>query len=269
MANNAELGKTFLEQVFGKLPEGAQAKARELLSSPEMQAAYETVGSRVSPLDEERRRLETLQNQLNTREQKLNDWHGRLDGWAKDKETQYAERERKLNEREANPNPNANAAPNGTTPPGNQPGGTMTRDDIANVVSEIVAPREGAFVQYVADATNFSAFHLKNFNETLDVAAIVKHPDIGKIGFRGVYEQLHKEKLDQMHAAADKAKEDAIRADERAKVLAGAHTTELPYPVGEGSPLDALNLEPGKRPTGDPVAATRMYEQLVASGGRA
>lgn len=261
MAGNAELGKTFLEEVFGKLPDALRGKASELLSSPEMQAAYESVGSRVSPLDGERQRLTALKNQLDTREQKLNDWHGRLDGWSRDKGTEFAERERKLAEREANPNPNPQNPPGQNT--GTPSGGTMTAEELNKTLNDFVAPREAAVVQYVADATNFSAFHLKHFNETLDVGEIVKHPDIGKIGFKGVYEQLHKAKLDDMQAKAKEAERAALK-DELRKELLGEKPVDMPYPIGEGSPLDVLALDPAKRPTGDPVAAARMYESLVA-----
>lgn len=141
----------------------------------------------------------------------------------------------------------------------------MTREQLSKTISDFVAPREAAFVQYVADATNFSAFHLKHFHEALDVAAIVSHPEIGQRGFRGVYELLNKEKLDKLQADA-KAAERAALKDEVRKEILGEQRPDMPYPIADGSPLDALALTADKRPSGDPAAAARLYEQLVAGG---
>lgn len=256
MAGNADLGKTFLTEVFGKLPDALRANAEALLSSPEAQAALETVGSRVSPLDEERQRLNSLKTQLDGTSAKLTAWRGNLETWAKGKEDEFTEREKKITER------GPGGAPAGDLPPA---GDGVTKESLGKTISEFVAPREAAFVQYVADATNFSTFHLKHFNEPLDVSAIVRHPEIGNLGFRGVYEQLHKEKLDKMQSDAKLAERAAIK-DEVRKELIGERPVDMPYPIAEGSPLDALAVPADKRPSGDPAAAARMYEQLVATG---
>lgn len=255
--NNAELGKTFLEELKGKLPDSLKGNLDAVLSSPEAQAALETVGSRVSPLDEERQRLNSLKTQLDGTSVKLTTWRGNLDTWAKTKEDEFTERERKIAEREAG------RVTAGDPPPAGA-GDGVTKENLAKTIGEFVAPREAAFVQYVADATNFSTFHLKHFNEPLDVATIVRHPDIGTLGFRGVYETLHKEKLDKMQADAKAAERLAIK-DEVRKELIGERPVDMPYPIAEGSPLDALTLAADKRPSGDPAAAARMYEQLVGA----
>lgn len=139
----------------------------------------------------------------------------------------------------------------------------MTETQIAEIVGKILAPREAAYVTYVADATKFSIFHLQNFKETLDVNALVQHPRIGELGVKGVYELVHKDKIDAMTAATAKAAEEAIRADERQKIATSA-PVDMPYPIGEGSPLDVLTMDPATRPKGDPAAAARMYDQLVS-----
>ena len=64
---------------------------------------------------------------------------------------------------------------------------------------------------------------------------------------------------------AEAAKRAALKEEVR-KELLGEQRPDMPYPIADGSPLDALALAADKRPTGDPVTATRMYEQLVASG---
>jgi len=143
----------------------------------------------------------------------------------------------------------------------------MTKEDVAKIVAETLAPREGAYVQYVSDAVQFADFHRQNFKETLNVNDLVRHPQIGELGVRGVYELVHKDKLEKMRADAVTAREEEIRADERRKI-ASTGPVDMPYPMGgEGSPLDALSLDPAARPKGDPAAAARMYDQLVS--GRA
>lgn len=269
MAGNAELGKQFLEDVFGQLPESLRGRASELLSSPEAQAALERVGSRVSPLDDERQQLTVLKTQLDTRDQQLTEWHGKLNGWATSREKEFAERDKALKAREANPNPqNPQHRAHEEQPPTRGTETTMTKEEIAKHVADFVAPREGAFVDYVAKATNYSAFHLKNFNEPLDVDAIVRHPDIAKLGFQGVYEHLHQDKLADMKQKAKVAEREALK-DELRKELQQQTPVDMPYPLGEGSPLDALLMDTDKRPKGDPVAAARMYESLVNAGAGA
>lgn len=265
MAGKTELGKAFLEEVFGKLPDSLRSQASTILSSPEAAAALETVGSRVSPLDEERTQLHELRTSLETKETRLTDWHRRLDGWRAEKETDYTTREQKLQEREA-----ARAAGTDTQPPtATVPaaGGPVTKEEIAKIVGDIIAPREGAYVQYVSDAVQFADFHRQNFKETLNVNELVQHPKIGELGVRGVYELVHKEKLEKMRTDAVTAREEEIRADERRKIASTA-PVDMPYPMGgEGSPLDVLTMDPATRPKGDPAAAARMYDQLVS--GRA
>lgn len=262
MAGKADLGKTFLEELKGKLPDALHAHVDSILSSPEAQAALDVVGSRVSPLDEERQRLHELQTTLSTKETRLNDWHQRLDGWRVKQETDYAAREEQLRAKEAG---------GGNTPPGDLPpkttptGDSMTKAEIEKMVGDYLAPREAGYVQYVADAARFSTFHLQHFKEPLDVTALVRHPQIGELGFQRVYELVHKDKIDAMNAAKVAADRDALKEELRKELLT-ERPVDMPYPVGDGSPLDALNLDPAKRPTGDPAAAARMYDSLVSAG---
>lgn len=262
MATKAELGKQFLDELVGKLPAGSQDALRTALSSPEATAALELAGSRLSPLDEERQRLDEQRRQLDDRGKKLDDWHNRLGKWKTDTEASFVERDKKLSEREAGGGGGGNP-PSNQPPANNNAGAGVTKEDIAKVVEDLILPREAGYVTYVADATRLAVTHLQQFKETLDVAGIVKHPKIAELGFEGVYNLVHKEKLDKLAVEREKAREDAIRADERAKIAAAA-PVDMPYPIGEGSPLDALALDPAKRPTGDPAAAAREYERLVA-----
>jgi hypothetical protein len=263
MAGKAELGKQFLDELKGKLPDSLRGNLDSILSSPEALAALEIVGSRVSPLDEERQRLQELATRLETTESRLTDWKGRLETWKTGKETELTEREHKLREREANrPTPNDPPADGGNR----TDGANMTKEDVAKLVGEVLAPREAGYIAYVADAVRFSTFHQQHFKEILDVNTLVRHPQIGELGVKGVYELLHKDKLDKMNLDAEKAKEEAIRADERAKIRTEA-PVDMPYPLGDGSPLDVLTMDPAQRPKGDPAAAARMYDQLVS--GRA
>lgn len=265
MAGKAELGKTFLEEVLGKLPDALRSQASTILSSPEAQAALEHAGSRVSPIDEDRTRLNELRTTLETKEQRLTDWHTRLDGWKTTKETEFTTREEALRVRENGGGGNHAGDP----PPTNnqpKPGDSMTKQEVATLVGEILAPREAGYVQYVADAARFSTFHLQHFKETLDVAALVRHPQIGELGIKGVYELVHKDKIDAMNTAKVAADRESLKNELR-KELVSEMPADIPYPIGEGSPLDVLSLDPAARPKGDPAAAARMYDQLVS--GRA
>lgn len=257
MAGKAELGKAFLDELVAKLPADKQEALRTTLSSPEAVAALEHAGSRLSPLDEERQRLDETRTRLTSHEQRLTDWQGRLGAWKTDTEKALGEREQQISTREA-----------GGGPPANQQlpanGSTVTKEEVAKLIQDIVAPREAGYVAYVADATRFASFHQLQFKEPLDVSAIVRNPKIGELGFEGVYREMHKEKLDKYAAdqvAADRAK----LKDELRRELVSESPVDMPYPLGEGSPLDVLSMDPAQRPKGDPATAARMYEQAVAA----
>lgn len=260
MAEKATLGKQFLEELAGKLPEALRGNLTTIISSPEAQAALDHVGSRVSPLDEDRQRLTEQRQALEARETRLNTWHGQLDGWRKTKEDEFTERERKLSTREGGGNGTGDPPPR----TGDSTGASMTKEEIQRTVLDALGQREAGYIQYVADATRFAAFHLQNFKEPLDVLSLVRHEKIGELGIRGVYELVHKDKLDKMTADAAKAAEDAIRADERSKMTRES-PVDMPYPIGEGSPLDVLTMDAATRPKGDPATAAKMYDDLVRS----
>lgn len=261
MATKAELGKSFLDELVGKLPADKQDSVRTILSSPEAAAALEHAGSRLSPLEGERARLEQQQTQLANQEARLTRWHEDLATWKKNTEADFVDRDKKLTEREAGGGRTPPAAPEPGAPKG------VTPEEISDAIGKVLAQREPAYVKYVADVSRIGAQHQLQFKEVLDVDALIRHPKIGELGFEGVYREVHAEKLQKLEADRKVAEREQIRAEERAKILAEA-PVDMPYPIAsEGSPLDVLSLDPTKRPAGDPASAAREYERLVAAGG--
>jgi hypothetical protein len=202
-----ELGQQFIDEILGKLPEGQRAEAQKILTSPDAAAALEHAGSRLQLVNE----AATRKTALDQQQTKLEDWHKRLDGWAQVKETEFTAREKKLAEGHPNPNPNPNAPPTNTPATGT----SLTAEQIAQTVAETLAAREPAYVGLLTEATGLASFHLRNFKEDLDVQQLVSHADAPKIGVKGVYKLLYKDRLDKLDADAKKAAEDTIRSDER------------------------------------------------------
>jgi len=138
----------------------------------------------------------------------------------------------------------------------------MTKEEVQATVLEALGQREAGYIKYVADATRFAAFHLQNFKEPLDVLSLVRHEKIGELGVEGVYALVHKEKLDKLRTDAAAAERENLKNELR-KELQTETPVDMPYPIGEGSPLDVLTMDQATRPKGDPATAARMYDDLV------
>jgi hypothetical protein len=254
-----ELGERFVQELLSKLPEAARAGALTALTSPDATAALEFAGSRMQLVNDAAERQAALEQ----KETRLTAWHGQLDTWRRNKEAEFTQREAELGTRKP--------TDGGNQPPaGGAPEGTMTAEQIADITEKVLAAREPAYVAYVAEATQLGAFHLRNFNQELDVMSLIQHPKVRELGLKGVYELVHQEQLTKLKADQAAAERNKLETEIRTKVEQEfrdkAAGTELPYPLGEGSPLDFLSMPADKRPTGDPAAAARAYEQLVTSG---
>ena len=254
-----ELGQQFLEELLSKLPETARAAVRDTLTSADATAALEFAGSRLQLVNEATER----QTALEQKEARLSAWHGKLDAWRKDKEAEFTRKEAELGRTRLAGDPPADPNAGG--------GGNVTAEQIAEITEKILATREPAYVTYVAEATELGASHLQNFRTPLNVIELIQHPQVRDLGLKGVYELVHKDALTKLRADTDAAARTKLEQEIREKVTQELRDqqagTVLPYPIGEGSPLDFLGLPTDQRPKGDPAAAARAYETLVASGG--
>jgi hypothetical protein len=226
------------------------------------------LGARSAQLQDLTRRS----TELDTERARLNRWKGDLETWVRDTEADFAERERKLGHGGDDDPPPGGKPPkpgdaNPPTPNGN---GGITREDVQALLGDSLRRVEQPFIQYVADAATYATRHLKDFGEGLDVGAIVSHPKIADLGFSGVYNLVHQDKIEAKAKKEAEAVREAIRKEEREKLLKEMTPVgggpEPPYPIG--SPLDVLRETPEARNArGDTVSrAVAAYHQLTHGG---
>lgn len=259
--------KAFIAQVLGKITDpGLKTQAEVVLNHADVQAQLKDGVAGQSEIDRQLQALRTQTGELDqrttdltTRETALEKWHGELAGWR----TQNLELvELGATAKKAGWKPGTPA----TTPPAP---GVPTPAAPENVVTtdqfrEHTTNMEQAFLGFQAAQNQLMREHHTMFKEILDITPLLSHPRIREIGLAAVYQDVHKDRLAAHQAATVKTAEDAIRADERKKVLEAQ--AQMPYPVagsvGSGSPLDAIgNAAAAKDVVG---AAASHYTRLQA-----
>jgi autotransporter translocation and assembly factor TamB len=103
--------------------------------------------------------------------------------------------------------------------------------------------------------------HYAQFGKVLDANLLLKDKRVQQLGIRGVYQDVFKEDLAAKAKAAEDAKIEVIRKEERDKIRAEMANAQAPYPVtgNEPSTLDAL--EAARAGTQVPVGKT--VEQMA------
>lgn len=193
-------------------------------------AGQSEIDRQLQTLSSQRTALETQQQELADQEARLSQWHGQLTDW----HAQFLTEQQRLRQNGGQPNSGGNPA--ATTP--QLPKGVITEE----AMGEVITRERQAFLGYQRDQNAITREHFDKFKEIVNVEELMMHPKIQQLGLVGVYREVHKARLDQYEADAQKKREDEIRADERAKTLQGQ--AQMPYPsptgAGSGSPLDAL-----------------------------
>jgi hypothetical protein len=261
MAKGIDTGTAFFKGLLSKITDPEQrAAAEKLLANPTVMTeigngveGQAEIDRQLSALRTQNEELTTRATELEQREGGLTEWHERLAKWHKDNKAAIEEAARLKADPNYRPNANPNPAPNPAPPTG------FTEE----VFAEKMQGERAAFLGFSRDQNLLTRQHYAKFSEIVDLEPLLRHPKIAEVGLVGVYELVHKDRLDKWKTDTDKAAEDRIRADERQKVLESQ--AQMPYPpptgAGSGSPLDALT--PGNK---DSVvdAATAHYARLQA-----
>jgi hypothetical protein len=266
MAKGAAAGSSFLAGVLAKLPEADRAKGQEALQT--LQAlgggaviaaigdgtlAQEELSRQLDALKKQQEDLDTLKTELTERDQQLTSYHADLTKW-------YDGNKAALEEYKTM---KAGGGGGGRKPTGAGDGKDLPGGITPEALDERIRAEQAGFLGFSRDQNKITREHFAKFGEVLDLEPLLLHPEVGKIGLVGVYTLVHKDRLAKHEADAQKAAEDKIRADERAKVL--AEQAQFPYPtptgVGSGSPLDALSGD--KKPDSLVDAATQHYQRLT------
>lgn len=260
MGKGIDTGTEFFKGLLSKITDPEERAAAERLAKStvvltEIGNGVEgqtEINRRMNELAVQAKALETKAAELKQTEDGLENWKGQLTDWraANDELVAIGQKAKAANWDGKTTSPDLKTAPSG-----------MTEEQVQAKFQELTSNILG----YDRDKSELQASHFAKFKELLDVGPLLANPKIREIGLKGVYAEMYKPKIDEFEKAAEKAKEDAIRLDERTKTLASHQ--QMPYPsvsgVNSGSPLDALEPAKGGGPLVD--QATAEYTRLVAA----
>ena len=253
MAKGKDTGSTFLAGILAKLSPEDRQKGEEVLAQltslgdgsvlgaigdgvlaqGEFSRQMNELRERTTAVEAERTRLEEVaQQQQYTYEAQT--------AWFEEKQADLQELDRlRKAGGSGGGNGNGNGNPNPRPSDPQVPKG-LTGEDLEAFRRDITS----AFLGYDQDKNDLIRTHFAAFGTIPDFNQLMQHPKIRELGLKGVYQIVHKDQLDAHVKAEERKREDAIRADERGKIM--AQQVSMPYPLaGEppiegGSPLDVL-----------------------------
>lgn len=254
-----ESGQSFLAGVLAKLPQELQAQAKTVFEAAEAKDAVTLVGDATLARSDYSRSMD----QMREKEQALNDYYTRLNGW-------YADNQAALDAARAagTPEPTPPAAP---TPPAGT--GVLSAADIRRIADEAVNDAGRDYIAVTAFLTTQGARHSHLFNEPLDMTELIANPKLGKpvygqpgrvFSLQDAYLERYGERLaTKQKEAEDKRINDEVdkRLSDRLKQQTSVH----PFPLRqESSPLDVLSTKEG--PAAHTLdSAVAEYERLVSA----
>ncbi len=268
MPKPIEIGQQFLDSVLALIPEDKREEARSAYSRS--QNEFQTaMNDELAPLETQRQQVEA--------------WHGQLRTWSSGREAELARREAAIAARERGGNPNPNPA-NPADPPrqGMQtPAQTFTLEEVNRIVDEKLSTGLDRFgkvlVPAVSESMSLQQRHNTLYGGTKPfvLEELFRHPRIvaGEQGFTlsHAFEDLNKDRIAEVTTQQRTDAENKIRADERQKVLAevGSNKTmPFPTPGDDDSPFGLMQKQQQTGEEFGAAAATRLFNEMRASGGR-
>lgn len=262
----------FLAEVLGKVPEDKRAAAKALLEDPALDGVVDFIGDGTLRQSD----YSTRMNELQTATQANDQFRASLDAWYAERQAALAEADRIKAAGGVVVPPVGTPAPAAPAAPVKLPDNVVTTDHFERTLDQV----ERGAVSFFSQLNVISIRHLQQFGEVLDTDTLLKDPRLAKgAKLEDVYKDVHKDKLQAKADEARLAGENAIRADERAKVQAELAQRVNPSYVGpsaEPSSLDLLEAaRRGGGTTTPPVPAsveqmaaefTRLQQQRLGAG---
>lgn len=275
-AEKLQKAREFLTGAVAYFPErlrGDLTTAFESVKDEEAEALAEHVASSIlrqedysrgmNELRDKETAATTLQQTLESRQSELNSW------W--ETNSRVLKQAKQLMEQGKWPGDSPPANPDNPTPPAHstKPAG-ITKDDLDARFTEFGDQALSVVELYAA----LQGRHMAQFNEPLTLAdfeRVRKHPKVREIGLEQAYLETYKDRYAEVEATAKQQAEDAIRADERKKVIAELGPSGPPYPfAGQqpgNSPIDLLEGPDAKLQEAadgaDPALLAQEYMQKV------
>lgn len=197
-------------------------------------AGQAEIDRRLQELTTQTQELDDRQKDLDTRTAGLQAWHGDLSTWHSESKA-LLEDGKKFR---AGGGKTLKPGDAGYVAPSEPPKGVLTEDQF----KEAIGGERAAFLGFSRDQNLLTREHFAKFGEIVELEPLLRHPKIAEVGLLGVYEIVHKDRLDK-HRTDETAKHDKDIADTAVRDYA-AKQASMPYPsptgAGSGSPLDAL-----------------------------
>lgn len=261
-----DTGKSLVQQILAKLPEGTRAIVAPAFEAAEASEALTLLGDLGMARSDYSRQSDTLRTQaadLEAKRAELEAVHARQEAW-------WQENAPKVQGYDTL-KPEYDRLKAGGMPPAEKketpPAAGLTIDDLNKILLE----REAGYAGVMALSSQLAARHFGTFGEFLDTAPLMRLANERKLTLEQAYDATFGDRIKAKAGEVEKARIDKIveerLAEERKK------NPMLPGPsragVVEPSALDTLLTNPAERSqryTAD--SAADRYEQLVNAGGR-
>lgn len=254
-----ESGQSFMAGVLAKLPAEQRAQAEAIFNTAEAKDAVSLIGDGALARSDYSRSMDTVRE----KEQALNEYYTRLDGWYTENKAQL-DAAREPAQYEPQPQPAAVAAGGNVA---------LTQEDIRRIANDAVNEAGRDYIAVSAFLATQGARHSHLFGEPLDMTELVASPKLGKpiygqpgrvYSLQDAYTERYGERIQKkQQEAEDKRINDEVdkRLGERLKQTNSGH----PFPLRqESSPLDVLGTKEGTTVhTLD--SAVAEYERLVSA----
>jgi hypothetical protein len=258
MGKGIDTGTAFFKGLLGKITDPEQkAAAEKLLANPALMTeigngveGQAEIDRQLAKLRTDGEELTTRTTEIDQREGGLTDWHERLKAWHTQNKAAIEAGAKVLKGEVVVPP---------ITKTGDHPPAGLTQEQF----DEHMRNERASFLGYSRDQQAITRDHFTKFNEIVDLEPLLRHPKIAEVGLTGVYELVHKDRLEKFKTDATAAHDKQV-ADEAVRKYSESQA-QMPYPpptgAGSGSPLDALtaNVKDGVVD-----AATAHYARLQA-----
>ena len=208
---------TFLAGILAHVPDADRGKAEAAIEEMEKGTLRQSDYSK-------------LANEADAAKAKFNALYASNTEW-------FAEKEAALAEVDTLRAKMIEAEKRGTTP-ADLPADLIRKTDLDKILSET----ERGAVGFIAEANGLTMKHFKEFNEILDINALLADKRVQQIGLKGVYQDQFKEQIAAKAKAAADAQAEAFRKEGYDRARTELVNSKSPYPVmgNEPSALDAI-----------------------------
>lgn len=259
-----ERGKTYLQAVLAKVPEDKRAAVAALL---DVEDAVELVGDGLLMKADHSRAMAEAQQEA----EKAKGWHGELNKWWVEKQDEITKLKVENEKLKLGGGTGGGAGAGGG---GGEGGGApiqtqavdlsgyVKKEDVATEINKRVAQAEASVVPLVSVLSTITLKHFKDFDEVLDVNALIEHCNKTQTPIdKGGYESFAKEKIE---AKALKAREAEIAAAEKRGEEKGRQAAAAtPYPMATSEPTTLSGLDKSKQAEYGVAAAVNEFNKMV------